>query len=346
MSSALNLPPSALGPAFAFMGFGSVVGSFAGTPLADRIGRKPVIIGALLFAMPFLLLISISRSLVTFVCWQFFAGFGLMGTIPIILSLAGEFMPKRSHVTLTMLVWVGFNIGSLATGLVGARLATMDNWHGIFLVNGAIVIAVCLILAAFLPESLDFLAERHDAEKQIAGNLRRLNPGSTISEDANFVLEEREEKGFPVSLLFQEGRGNLSPLGSDANLIGADDQGGLGTAYTDDFHVAASVRFLKSRTGTVRFAGWNTKSISVNAFGFPRLNGFCNFRSCPRFIRLPSSTSWHPPPLRPERGRRPAHLDRLSRDPKHHYAARLRRHCLWLRYSHFALNARIHGNVV
>jgi AAHS family 4-hydroxybenzoate transporter-like MFS transporter len=211
-SSAMHLGAGALGPAFAAMGLGTISGSFLCTPLADRIGRKPVIIGGPLFAVPFLFLVGTAESVPALMWRLYFAGFGLMGTVPIVLALAGEFMPKHSRVTLTMLVWIGFNIGSIATGLVASRLADGGNWHALFLINGAMPLVIAPILAVWLPESLDFLAEMHTGRARIARTLRQLNPKLAFPGNACFVLDEKEEHGFPVSLLFHEGRARLTLL--------------------------------------------------------------------------------------------------------------------------------------
>jgi AAHS family 4-hydroxybenzoate transporter-like MFS transporter len=211
-AGALNLGPGALAPAFAMMGGGSIIGSFICTPLADRFGRKPVILGGMLIAVPFIFLIGSARSLTTIMIGQFFAGFGLMGSVPIVLAHAGEFMPKHARVTLTMLVWVGFNLGSIVTGVVAAHIAASGDWHMLFLINGAIALAIVPLGALLMPESLEFLAETHVRNARIVRILRRLDATVPIPLNATFVLAEKEEHGFPVSLLFHEGRARLTSL--------------------------------------------------------------------------------------------------------------------------------------
>jgi len=212
-AAAMHLSPGAFGPVFSAMGLGSFLGSLICTPAADRIGRKPVILGGLLLAVPFLFLMAMTDSLLVLIWAQFFAGFALMGTIPIVLALAGEFMPKHWRVTLTMLVWIGFNLGSIVTGIVASRLASAaGDWHYLFDVGGMIAIAAVPVVALFLPESLDFLAEIPRSERRITRILRRLDSSMTIPANARFVLEEREEQGFPVALLFREGRKSLTLL--------------------------------------------------------------------------------------------------------------------------------------
>jgi len=211
-SVAMNLPAGALGPAFMAMGFGVISGSLVCTPLADRIGRKPLILGGLLFAAPFLLLMQTADSVFGIMWRLYFAGFGLMGSVPIVLALAGEFMPRHFRVTMTMLVWIGFNIGSMVAGLIAARLVFSGDWHTLFLIDGILALAITPIVAAWLPESLDYLCEMHAAGNKIKGILRHLSPKIVFADDAHFTLAEEDEAGFPVSLLFHQGRAQLTLL--------------------------------------------------------------------------------------------------------------------------------------
>ena len=211
-TAAMNLRPGALGPAFAAMGVGVICGSLIWAPLADRFGRRRVILAGLLLGAPFLALTASANSLAALMFGLFFDGFALMGVVPIVLALAGEFMPRHARVTLTMLVWSGFNFGSIATGIVAAVLAAGDHWHRIFFINSALALAVALVAAALLPESLDFLVVRHEKTGRIASILRRLVPRLAIPANVRFVLEEKEERGFPVALLFEQGRASLTLL--------------------------------------------------------------------------------------------------------------------------------------
>jgi MFS transporter, AAHS family, 4-hydroxybenzoate transporter len=209
-TAAMNLRAGALGPAFAAMGVGVICGSLIFAPLADRFGRRRVILGGLSLGAPFLALTASANSLAALMLGLFFDGFALMGVVPIVLALAGEFMPRHERVTLTMLVWSGFNLGSIAAGIAAAVLATGDHWHRIFFINSALALASALVAAGLLPESLDFLVASHAKTTRIAPILHRLVPQLTIPAHARFVLEEREEQGFPIALLFKEGRARLT----------------------------------------------------------------------------------------------------------------------------------------
>jgi AAHS family 4-hydroxybenzoate transporter-like MFS transporter len=63
-----------------------------------------------------------------------------------------------------------------------------------------------------LPESLHSLTQRYAAPERIAAILARMNPKLVFSQAARFINSEHKEKGFPVALLFREGRARTTLL--------------------------------------------------------------------------------------------------------------------------------------
>src|SRR5277367_6181777 len=73
----LDLAPNNLGAVFAAGLAGSMLGGLALGAAADRIGRKPVLIGSFLFAGMMTLLCSRATSFGAFASLRFITGFGL-----------------------------------------------------------------------------------------------------------------------------------------------------------------------------------------------------------------------------------------------------------------------------
>ncbi len=93
----LHVSAAALGPAFAVLGIGNVAGALLYGPIADRFGRKPAIIIAMLASTPFVFAMAAAPSVWVLAVLQFFASIGLMGLMPVALSLAGEYAPARGR---------------------------------------------------------------------------------------------------------------------------------------------------------------------------------------------------------------------------------------------------------
>src|SRR6266851_8787254 len=101
----------ALGPVFGAGLFGIMVGSLALSILADKVGRRPVLIGAMLFIGFCTLLTARASSVSELLALRFIAGLGMGAIIPNAMALTGEFSPRRIRVTAMMLVSSGFIIG-------------------------------------------------------------------------------------------------------------------------------------------------------------------------------------------------------------------------------------------
>ena len=116
----LKLPPPALGSLLAAANFGVLIGSLVFSPLADRIGRRPVLIGATLFFALLTLATAFAQTLNQLWWLRLIAGIGMGCIIPNATALVGEFSPAARRVTLMMTITVGFTAGAALGGFVAA----------------------------------------------------------------------------------------------------------------------------------------------------------------------------------------------------------------------------------
>ena len=81
---------AALGPVFAAANFGVLIGALLCSMLADRIGRRPVIVGAALFFGAMTLLTARVSTVPQLLAMRFLAGVGLGTIVSNASSLVGE----------------------------------------------------------------------------------------------------------------------------------------------------------------------------------------------------------------------------------------------------------------
>ena len=205
LSAALALKPGALSLVFAAGGLGAILGTLAFAPLADRVGRKPVIIGCILFFGLCSLATSTGNTVHELMWMRFFTGLGLGGVVPNALALTADFMPKHFKVTLVLMTWFGFSIGSGVAGPTTAYILLGHSWRAVFVVGGLLPILLAPLLFWSLPESLQGLAQRGKHDKLIGATLFRMNPQLILPQEVRFESEEKKA-GFPVAQLFREGR--------------------------------------------------------------------------------------------------------------------------------------------
>jgi AAHS family 4-hydroxybenzoate transporter-like MFS transporter len=212
LSVALAVKPAALGMVFAAGGLGAILGGLVLAPYADRVGRKPIIVGSMLFFAVCTLLISTADTVPQLMWMRFAIGLGLGGVVPNALALSAEFMPKKFRVTLVLMTWLGFSIGSGVAGPVTAYILTAHSWRAVFLVAGILPAVLAPLLIWKLPESLHGLTQRGSDGRRIASTLGQMNPDLVFPADVCFINSEKKEKGFPVTLLFREGRARVTVL--------------------------------------------------------------------------------------------------------------------------------------
>jgi len=169
-----KLPLSAFGVAMA----AGHAGSFAGAPivgmLADRWGRKPVIIaGALLFGSMTMLL-ALARDPFHLVLLRFIAGLGLGGCVPPALALVTESMPASRRGLCVALSMICPPIGIALAGVLAKTLIPALGWEGLFFICGLAPILMAMVLFVFLPESPAFLALRGGKEQKLVALLKAL----------------------------------------------------------------------------------------------------------------------------------------------------------------------------
>ena len=106
---------------FAAANFGVLIGSLVFSMVADKIGRRPVLIGATLFFSAMAIATAYAQNVQQLLWLRFIAGIGMGCIMPNATALIGEFSPKRSRVTFMMCITVGFTAGAaLGGGLVVA----------------------------------------------------------------------------------------------------------------------------------------------------------------------------------------------------------------------------------
>ncbi|MBI3946733.1 MAG: MFS transporter [Armatimonadetes bacterium] len=131
--------------------FAGAVGGMAGGPLADRWGRRRVLIGSLLLSTPALCGLTLVPS-AAFLALFFTAGFVLNISAPANVAMAQEIAPERQGTASAWVQGFAFGTGGLLAGLAGYA-ADRTSIALVYQVL-AFVPALTVPIAAMLPETL------------------------------------------------------------------------------------------------------------------------------------------------------------------------------------------------
>jgi MFS transporter, AAHS family, 4-hydroxybenzoate transporter len=201
-----HLTKGALGPVFSAGLFGLMIGALLFGPLADRIGRRKIIIFSTLAFGIGTLATAFVRDVNTLLAIRFLTGLGLGGAMPNAIALTSEFSPHRRRATMVMVMFCGFSVGAALGGFLAAGLIPHFGWRWVFIVGGAAPLLLVPILAVKLPESVRFLALTGSANARVAQLLAFINPKAVFTPATRFVVDEPELVGIPVLHLFKAGR--------------------------------------------------------------------------------------------------------------------------------------------
>ncbi|WP_087724813.1 MFS transporter [Pandoraea sp. PE-S2T-3] len=190
-----------LGPLFSAGLLGLMVGAFCSGPMADRIGRRRV----LMLSVAWFGAASVAAALAPNVTWlialRFLTGLGLGGAMPNAITLTSEFSPERRRGTLLTLMFCGFSLGSALGGVVTAYLVADYGWRGVLALGGLLPLALVPVLWFTLPESVRFLAIRSGTQAQIAAILKRVAP-DRVTAGQQYSASDDRLPASPVVQLF------------------------------------------------------------------------------------------------------------------------------------------------
>ena len=198
-----------LGPVLTSGIAGMLGGALVFGPLADKFGRKAILVFCTLWFGIWSIFTSQATDVNSLILIRLITGLGLGGTLPNAIALTSEFMPRRLRATGVMLMFSGFSVGAAVGGVVAAGIIQSYGWKAVFVVGGILPCIAALFLLA-LPESVRFLVLKGGEEGRIAKYLSKL--GIATSVGTKFTVTETKAGGFSVGELFRAGRAKMTPI--------------------------------------------------------------------------------------------------------------------------------------
>ena len=183
---------------------GMMFGAMLFGMLADKIGRKKVILICVTLFSGFTFLGGFAENPTQFGVLRFIAGLGIGGVLPNLVALTSEYAPQKLRSTLVTGMFSGYAMGGIMAALLGTWLTPSFGWQIMFWIAG-IPLLVLPLLFIFLPESLAFLVKQQKTEKALA-IVQKLSPEDKVTPQTVLVFNESKVPAASISALFKQGR--------------------------------------------------------------------------------------------------------------------------------------------
>ncbi|WP_431804562.1 MFS transporter [Halobacillus andaensis] len=199
-----NISSVTAGAIGSYTAAGTAVGAVLFGLLADKLGRKNVILLCTVLFSLFTALSAFAAGPTMFTVFRVIAGLGLGGVMPNVIALSTEYAPKKIRAAMVSFIFCGYSIGAIAAALFSKSILPSLGWQPIFWIAGLPLLLIPFI-AKSLPESASFLLAKGKEEK-LRELLQRIDPETTLDESTTFEKPEPAKKGLPLLKLFEKKR--------------------------------------------------------------------------------------------------------------------------------------------
>jgi len=139
---------------------GMAAGSLLLGAVADKIGRRPTILGCLVAMAVGMFGAARAHGVSELLPWRLLTGLGIGGTLAAINAAAAELSNRRWRSVAMALMVIGYPLGGVIGGVCVQKLLTEAGWPAVFVAGGWATAAFLPIVWWLVPESVAFLDRR------------------------------------------------------------------------------------------------------------------------------------------------------------------------------------------
>lgn len=179
LRSAWQISSHQLGMAIGAALIGLALGAMFAGPLADRYGRRWIIISSVFFFGLWTLATAMAQNIEQMMLFRLLTGLGLGAAMPNVGTLVSEYAPERQRAFLITVVFCGFTFGAASGGFAASWLIPNFGWHAVLLLGGILPLMLLPLLLRYLPESVRFLLAQQAPDWRIRAIVEKIWPGTT-----------------------------------------------------------------------------------------------------------------------------------------------------------------------
>ncbi|MFI2424575.1 MFS transporter [Streptomyces sp. NPDC018955] len=161
---ALGITSAQAGDLGSYATFGMLVGALTAGTVADRVGRKKLMVSCVALFSLASGFCAVSDGVAVFGLGRTLAGLGLGGLLPTAISMVSDYAPRARAALTIGLLMTAHHAGGILSAYVALWIVEPLGWRAAFWVC-VVPLLFVPVLARFLPESLSFLVARGRTEE-------------------------------------------------------------------------------------------------------------------------------------------------------------------------------------
>lgn len=186
--------------------FGMMLGAIFFGILADKFGRKNILILCVILFSIFTFLCAFAPGPLTFSTFRFIAGVGIGGVLPNVIAIMTDYAPKHLHNTMVSIVMCAFSVGGILAGFVGIYFIPLLGWKSVYWVAAIPLLIIPFMIKYFHDSPAILLVKGRIDELRYV--LSKVNDKVSLTPEIEFVTSTEIEKdpSSPVIALFKNNR--------------------------------------------------------------------------------------------------------------------------------------------
>ena len=176
VAAELALTPDRLGWIFSFALAGMMAGAMFLAPVSDVLGRRNVVILALILVGASIILTARATTYAEFIVLRFVSGMGAGALLACQAALAAEYSPEKYRAAAVAIVTSGYPLGAMMTSVVAGYVLPDYGWRGMFWFGGVVTLSMVVVAFLLIPESLKYLIQKRpdNALERVNGILAKM----------------------------------------------------------------------------------------------------------------------------------------------------------------------------
>ena len=199
-----SISPVQAGAIGSYGPFGMMIGAILFGILADKFGRKKVLIASIVLFSIFGLLCGFASGPTSFSIFRFLCGLGIGGILPNTIALLTDYAPKTMKNTMVQISMIFFPIGGMLAAFLAIFLIPAFGWQSVYWI--AVLPLLCLpVMVRNIHDSPSILLSKGRI-KELKLVLSKINTKVSFTSDMQFEDSQEKEPSSPIVALFKNNR--------------------------------------------------------------------------------------------------------------------------------------------